>query len=253
MLRPALVKAVVSTLDNHPHISRDDFIVTEYTNKSNEPCLGIKYRYVEDFYFNFHVPLRRSSARELTEAYWFNCSIRPGVESVEETLLAEGRDGLTSEIKAWLKRIYEDIISAPAMRELKEHAAAIEQITEKLRVLPDEPLSREDIEALAKGLDALKTELTEEIKKESEDKQQLKRRVDELGKDIEFLKKTLESLSKRQWGELFATRVQRWKQHFSHQLKAGARVFQLLLPDDGSEPIDVKTDKVRPQATKSKT
>lgn len=40
-------------------------------------------------------------------------------------------------------------------------------------------------------------------------------------------------MSKRQWGELLTTRVQRWRGKFKlKQLSAGAKVLKLLLPGE---------------------
>jgi DNA-binding transcriptional MerR regulator len=131
-------------------------------------------------------------------------------------------------------------VSAPALRQFQEHSAAIDKIKERLDVLPDEPLSQQDIASFNQGLDKLKQELAEQLKKETEDKEELKKRVDELSKDIQFLKQALESLPKRKWGELFATRVQRWKQRFTlRQLSAGVKVLKLLLPPDSGDALDV--------------
>jgi phage shock protein A len=88
---------------------------------------------------------------------------------------------------------------------------------ERLDQLPDEPLSSRDRAEFRANLDQLKAELTEQLKRETHDRDTLKRRIDELGRDIEFLKTTLESMTRRHWVEAFIVRLQRWKSNFSLQ------------------------------------
>lgn len=171
--------------------------------------------------------------------------MRPGRESVEEAFLAEERSGLLAEIKEWLRRLHNDIISEPALRQFKEHAEAINKLKERLSVLPDEPMSRSDVQAFSEGLDKLKVEMTDQLKQQTADKEELKGRVDELSREIEFLKRTLDSMTKRQWGALLATRVQRWKSRFTlRQLSAGTKVLKLLLPGEAEGSLDSISDAI---------
>ena len=57
-----------------------------------------------------------------------------------------------------------------------------------------------------------------------------------LSADIDFLKGSLDFFTKRQWSELFATRVRAWTQRFSlKQLASGTRVLKVLLPDHSAD------------------
>jgi hypothetical protein len=78
-----------------------------------------------------------------------------GRESVEENLIAEERRGLLTEIQEWLKRLYEDLVSAPVVRQFEAHSSAIEQLRERLERLPDEPLSHDDAVQYREDLDRI--------------------------------------------------------------------------------------------------
>jgi hypothetical protein len=83
------------------------------------------------------------------------------------------------------------------------------------------------------------------LKHETTDKEELKHRVEELGRDIEFLKQTFESMTKRQWGEVFLVQLRKWKDRVSlKQIAAGTRVFKSLLPADMSDELDTFADTV---------
>ena len=241
MIRPDLMKAVLVALESHRYLAPEDFAVTEYSNREGNPCLAVQYRYDKNLSFKFSIPTQktRKSRDESGETYRFHCTMRPGREAVEEALFADERDGLLSELKQWMGRLYDDVVSAPAIRQFQDHAAAINELTERLNELPDEPLSRADVQAFSDGLEKVKADLTEELKQHSKDKDELKNQVQELTRDIDFLKKTLESMTKRQWGELFTSRVHRWKSRFSlRQLAAGARVAKLLLPSEAGAVLE---------------
>jgi anti-sigma factor RsiW len=149
---------------------------------------------------------------------------------------------MLAEVEAWLTRLYDDVVATPAERRFQEHAKSIDEITARLNGLPDEPLTQSDIKAFSDGLETLKAELSEELRRHAQDKDELQQRVQQMTHDIEFLRTTLASMTKRQWAELFVARLEKWKDRFSlKQLSAGARVAKLLLPAGADEAIDSVT------------
>lgn len=239
MIRPDLLKAVTDALASHRYLTVSDFTVREYSNKEKQPCLAIEYRYDINMSFSFHIPAQRTrrSRDDLQEAYRFSCTVRPGRESAEEVIVAEERSGLLSEIRDWLRRLHDDVVSAPAVRQLSDHAAAIDQLRERLSQIPNERFSRPDVAAIDEVLERLKAETAERLKRDTEDKDELRVRVDVLTRDVEFLKKALESMTKRQWAELLATRLDSWKGRLNlKQLSAGARVLKVMM--GSGDPLD---------------
>jgi hypothetical protein len=186
MIRSALLNAVLGALGSHPYLALDDFNIQEYPGKqTGEPCLRIVYRCNPNFYFRFHIPTSKSKGSGSGyEQYWFNCTMSPGRESVEETLNSEERRGLLSEIAQWLNRLYEDILSAPVVRQFEAHSSAIEELKQRLEDLPDDPISRDDLTEYSEALERVKLELTEQLKQQTIDKDELKQKVEELGRDI---------------------------------------------------------------------
>ena len=168
--------------------------------------------------------------------YEFALHVRPGYESVEESLRANGRKALISEVKKWLDRLYEDVVSAPIGRQLHEHKSAIDQLRVRLAGVPDEPLSRTDAEVFREDLDRLKKELVGRLQKESASTKQLEDRIETLTRDIDFLKGALDSMTKRQWSELLFARVHQWRNRFPlTKIAAGARVLKFLMPGEAAD------------------
>ena len=237
MIRPNLMSDVNEVLGSHSYLLPQDFSVREYPNQDG-PCLKITYRYDSRFSFDFYIPDRRTLPFKdaSRKSYVFVITMRPGHEAIEEKVRAEARSGLLSEIREWLGRLYADVLSAPTVRLLETHAAAIDDLQERLSRFPDEPMSADDLAGLRDGLETLKEELSQQLQQQVEDKEELNRRVTELARDIEFLKRTLDSMTKRQWSELFVARVSRWReQFFLRRMSAGLKALKLLMP--GSEEL----------------
>ncbi len=240
MIRPELLSDVADALGAHPYLAREDFVLEEYANREQEACLRIRYRYNSEIYFSFHIPTKETkrSQDDGSMAYRFGFTVRPGVHAVEEAGRAEERRGLLREISDWLGRLYKDVISAPAVRTFQHHESVLNDLRERLDEIPDEPFSRTEAQEFADSLDALRAEMANRLTQESADKAELKKRLDELSRDIEFLKATMSSTNKKPWGELLVVRLQSWRRKLSlRQLSAGSRVLGLLMPPGTTETL----------------
>ena len=236
MVRPDLLRDVSVALESHEYLSREDFIVREFTSRAGDQGLGIEYRYDAQLWFRFSIPTKRTTGADV---YRFSCTVRPGYESVEESLGADSRTGLASELRKWLCRLYEDVVSLPIGRQLHEHGLAIDKLQARLAGLPDEPMSQTDIEAYSAGLEKVKAEFLEQIEKEAVKTKQVKEEIATLTRDIEFLKRTLESLTKRKWGELLVSRMRQWGNRFPlRRIAAGVKVLKLVVPGETSNIIE---------------
>ena len=149
------------------------------------------------------------------------------------------------ELKEWVNRLYNDVLSEPIARKFQEHERAINQLTARLDGLPDEPISQTDVEVFSEGLEKLRTEILTQLEKESADKGRLEARIDDLSSDIDFLKQTLESMTKRKWGELLFARFNKWKSLVSPaQISAGTKVLNLLMPGGTFDVLDSVTPEI---------
>ena len=241
MIRPALLKAISVALQSHPCLSQEDFITQEFENLAGRPAFEIQYRYDTTLFFRFNIPTTRTDKDEPI----FSVTVRPGQESIEESLSIKSRHRLTSELEEWLGRLYEDIVSLPIVRQFQEHARAIDQLKERLATLPDEPISQADIETYREDLEKLKAELFERLEKEVGDTEQLKTKVYDLTRDIDFLKATFNSMTKRKWGELLFSRLHKWDGLVTlRQISAGAKALKLLMPSETTDAVDAVAQEI---------
>ena len=116
---------------------------------------------------------------------------------------------------------------------------------ERFATLPDEPISQADIETYREDLKKLKAELFERLEKEVGDTAQLKTKVDDLTRDIDFLKATLNSITKRKWGELLFSRLHKWDGLVTlRQISAGAKALKLLMPSETTDAVDAVAQEI---------
>ena len=241
MIRPALLRAISVALQSHRYLSQEDFITQESTNLLGTLVFEIQYRYDTTLFFKFDIPTTRTDKGE----YMFSVTVQPGHESIKESLSARSRHELTSELREWLERLYEDMVSLPIVRQFQEHACAIDQLKERLETMPDEPISQADIETCREDLEKLKTEIFGRLEKEFGDTEQLKTKVDDLTRDIEFLKATLNSMTKRKWGELLFSRLNKWDGLVTlRQISAGTKILKLLMPSETADAVDAVAQKI---------
>ena len=241
MIRPALLRDISVALQSHRYLSQEDFITQEVANLAGRPAIKIQYRYDTTLFFRFDIPTKRTDKDE----YIFDVTVRPGHESIEESLNTRSRHRLTSELEEWLGRLYEDIVSLPIVRQFQEHARAIDQLKERLGTMPDEPISQADIETYREDLEKLKTEIFERLEKEVDDTEQLKTKVADLTRDIDFLKATLNSMTKRKWGELLFSRLHKWTGRVTwRQISAGTKALKLLVPSETADTVDAVAQEI---------
>ena len=233
MIRPDLLKNILESLQSHQYLSHEDFIIQEFEGLYGNPGLKIEYRYDETLFLSFTIPTQKDKD---SGSYEFALDVRPGYESIEESLRANGRRALMSEVKKWLGRLYEDVVSAPIGRQLHDHKNAIDQLRVRLASVPAEPLSRTDAEVFREDLDRLKKELVGRLQEESASTKQLEDRIETLTRDIDFLKGALDSMTKRQWGELLFARIHQWRTRFPlTKITAGAKVLKFLMPGEAGD------------------
>ena len=211
MIRPDLLNAVSTALKSHRYLSQDDFSLYEF-EKAGKQNLTITYRYDRSLFLNFIIPTERIRVGgSSSHTYSFHVTVRPGCEAVEESFSADGRHKLVSELEEWLSRLYADVVSVPVVRQLQEHELSINQLKERLDGLPDEPISQTEVNVFNEGLEKLRAEILTRLEEECDDKQHLADEVNALSKDIDFLKQTLESMTKLAWGELLVSRFNKWQ------------------------------------------
>ena len=244
MIRPALFKSVYDALGHNKYLSAEDFEVTEYSGRTGEPCIKIAYRYSPNITFAFHIPKEKTKLKEDYSSYYlFTCTARPGAESVEESIKAQERTGLTGEIRDWVDRVYDDIVAALIQRHFEQQSSAIDQLRARMEEISDEPISESEIAELKEALEKVRTELTEQLRQESKDKDLLKEQIDSLSRDIEFLKATLNSTTKRKWAEMAYTRLKTLKSKLSlRHVAVGAKLLKYVLPESVSEELDTVAD-----------
>jgi hypothetical protein len=240
-IRSGLMKDVYETLDSHSLLDGHDFQIVEQEYRGNTAGLLVSYRHNSSFTFEFSVPQERTSVRGFEDTvYQYPCRVQPGYESTEEKLTAVGRERLVAELRSWQDRVYEDLVSAPVLKQFQCYAAHLDEIEKRLQTVPDEPASEDEIAELRDALDRMKDEMSQQLAKQNLDQKELEERIESLQNDIRLLKESLPATTKRQWGVMLYTRLRKWRDKFSvRQIGTGARVLSKALPQGVSEELDL--------------
>ena len=137
------------------------------------------------------------------------------------------------------------MVSAPIVRQFQEHARTIDQLKERLDTIPDELISQADIETYKEDLEKLKAEIFARLEKEFDNTEQLRTKVDDLTRDIDLLKATLNSMTKRKWGELLFSRLDKWTGRVTfRQISAGTKALRLLMPSETTDAVDAVAQEI---------
>ena len=116
----------------------------------------------------------------------------------------------------------------------------MDEIKERLKGLPDEPASDNEVVELREELDRLKDDFLQQLAEQNLNKQEFDKQVQTLENDIQILKQALQTTTKRQWGLMLFMRWQKWREKLSlRQLGPGARVLSKALPEGVSEELDL--------------
>lgn len=233
-IRPDMFSDVRVALGHHQYLLVDDFTLEESSSREGNPAVKVKYRGNDAFSFWFHVPDKKTDGE-----YKFTLEMKPGENAVTEVAVVNGRWKVMEEIKSWVDRVYRDIVGAPLLRKFKQHGDAIDELKKQLGDLPDEAWTRDEIISFEERLTSVKAELLQELKGVTEDKDMLKARVEALTRDIEFLKQSLDSTTKKTWGQLAMSRIWKWKESWNvKNITMATRLVRLAAPEAVGEELD---------------
>lgn len=227
MLRKHILKDVHSRL-NYSGLTPDDFTVTS-TNRSGGggATLLIQYRYNPAFDF------MASFDSELDDGRKILYRASPGVLNDTESMTLRSIDYILTAISEWAKRIHEELSAQPVWRRVEQQQAQIEGILKELQDLPDEGFTQEETAELRQKLDDLRNLFEENIREHTKSQSETKEKLKTLEGEIELLKHSLDSLSKKGWWSSLKVKVVKWSRDPDNAqlLKSGAEVVKsLLLP-----------------------
>ncbi len=224
------------------------FTVTDFKFETKGDKLDIKYEYEDKFYFTISIPNETTTINQETKEthlirtvtkdssyqdYHFKGHCSPGKLSMTEYLDFYTEGQLYKSISNWLDNLWDELLAIPISRQIEEQEKFINEIQERLKDLPDSYFDLAEMQDLISKIDSLEKKFQEKLENEVHDKNELKRKIEELHNEFETLKATLGSVKKKGWFKSFATKTITWltKEENRKFLKDAKDYIQPLLPE----------------------
>lgn len=119
---------------------------------------------------------------------------------------------LKDNVYDWLKRLKEDIINAPNARYIENEIEQFsKEIDEKLKDMENEYFSREEGEQIGERLNKLEQLVLKRKNDEKSDKKMIEQ-LEKMKNEIEFLKETINKMSKKNWIKNAVIKFYSWSQ-----------------------------------------
>ena len=233
MLRPNVLTSVADALGKTPALYAGDFSIESADWQSKGSILTLTYRHSERYRFVATIGDDVGS-----EEFKIGYKVSPGILNDSERGSVEALELLLNEITAWVKRIKQDLEFLPLYRLIEQQQAQIDAVLEKLSDAPDEQFTVLEIEDLRSKLEQLRHLFEESIERSNTTQAETKAKLAALNAEIELLRTTLVSQSKRNWWSSFKAKTAKWSRDPDNAqlLKSGAEVVKaLLLPAEPSK------------------
>jgi polyhydroxyalkanoate synthesis regulator phasin len=237
MIRGKLYKDLTTTLEGHSRFEDSDFkiIPKKVNNSSTSIVLTIEYSYDPKYRITFNIPNSESSDKDSWSTYYlFSGTVCPGPLAYEEKFQFKGEEKIHHKINVWMDNIWEEISANPLLRQMEEQQAQIEEIYSQFDDVKDDYFSKSESQELKKRLDDLEEKLKEQIKENTENKEEFDKKVQQLHTDIDTLKQTISSFKKKGWLKNFTGKVFKWTKDSENRkmIEDGYTLIKEFLPDE---------------------
>jgi hypothetical protein len=185
VLRDKIISSIRESIERSK-LSVEEFTFDQ-TEKEGTTTLTIAYRFDPRFFFRLSVKANAGSDYSYVAA--------PGSVSQRESGTASAYH-LSGTIQEWASRVLEDLVAPPVMRQISEQGKAINDMLAQFDNLADEYFTKEEADEMRRKLDELEESLLAQLETADVGQKELRRKADELHKEIETLKGTVESLKK---------------------------------------------------------
>lgn len=215
MIRQCVKNIILDSL-NYDIFRFEDFAIKESTHYSDDR-ICISYL---DYYYQ--IDLNEDSCHIV-----YNPGYVLTVEN-DDIVIAKFEKEVRASIQYWLDRVKRDLLNPLQERFMVQTLNEFKkQLDEKLAEIKDEEsFSKEEKEALKERLDMLEKIILDNASENNDLKAEIKR----MKQELEFLKVTVDTLSKKKWLKNAITKFYTWSQQSENKklIEAGADVIKKI-------------------------
>ncbi|WP_461643624.1 hypothetical protein [Labilibaculum euxinus] len=236
MIRQKFLKELNEIINAHDRFDSYNFeIKPAKENRTSSITVTITYLQNNNFKFELALPNSQTTAKdEYSATYKFKGVMTPGPFALKETFSFSNVEPLSGYITSWLDCIWEELLSNPVISEMDRQREELNKMFVNFEETSEEFFTQEEAGELTSRLDELEKKFQSELSKEIKDKDELKKEIQELHKDIETLKVTISSFNKKGWIKEFYGKSFKWLQNPNNKkaLKNGYSFVREVLPED---------------------
>lgn len=223
MLSKAFYNRFFDELSEKTNYRKEEFAITQ-----NEEYYQISLIYKQQYFFKLE-------RRYRDEALFTYC---PGefLEVEDKTGKLSG-DSFIDEVLCWLNRINQLYLSDAKLRVIDEKVENQKQqlnnIIKKIDEMPNSAFSKDESQDIMERLEKLENELKTNTTIMEDETSELKTELHKIQQEVEILKNTINSMSKKGWLKMFAIKIFNWtkKPENKELISAGIDAAQHLLPE----------------------
>ncbi|PGU66520.1 hypothetical protein COD67_13015 [Bacillus cereus] len=228
MLTNSFLSRIYYRFDFNRFFDLDDFSIIIPESDTYPQELTIKYLFDENYYFNTSI---YSSTK-------FFCECSPGLVMKTQKKQVASIDTYVSEIGEWLERMEDEFKSTPLARKVVRTQSQVEDLISKVdayfeenKLDSDELFSHSEMEDMENKLEEFKASIEEKLAEQIKEKESLGQEVSKLFKEVDFLKRQVQTLTKKNWFKAFCSKTGKLIRNNPETAKAIAHTAKECLPE----------------------
>lgn len=237
MIRQELAQEIEKAINKTGYFNINDFSIETKPVGTAYVKLVLKYNYDDKYKIELNIPNTKSvdkSSGYDSFNYGITGNMCPGELAFnEEIFFRGGSKELVESIINWLEYLRSDLFATPANRLINEQKEELSKFEEKLSKIPDDYMTKQEIQDYLTRLDELESTFKEHLQKQIDNETELNQQIKSLQKEIEMLKNNAKTLKRRAFIRSVLSKIISWSANPTNQklLKTGAQAIKPLLPE----------------------
>ncbi|MGD6870502.1 hypothetical protein ACQCV6_31005 [Bacillus cereus] len=234
MLSNQFTRNINNSLSKNKYLDDDDFRVELPQDNSTPKVVQIYYTFNESYYFK----------TTISSQLQFTCEFSPGHIMLYQTMSFKNEKEYFLEIENWVDRIQYEFNATPLAKAIVENQTNMEELKQKVDILfnqkqldPNEQFTSQEAKEMEQKLEEFKISIEEKLETELTQNTSLNYKVKKLNEEIDFLKKQMQALTKKNWFTAFSTKMIKFIKNNPETTKAITQTTKHLLPEGIKEII----------------
>jgi hypothetical protein len=228
LLRPKAISDLLKAATKGTAFIAEDFSVDAGSTSTGGSTANIVYRY--DLNYRFQATI---GAAPTSSDFKINCAIAPGVLNQAEKITVGSFDDLLVAVSSWAQRVNDELAAVPLYRHLLARQQEIDDLLHSFASESSDQFTADEVAMLKHQLDELRSLFESNIEEHTKSKSEISAKVSALNGEMDLLKRSLDTLTKKGWWSSLKVRTAKWSRDPDNVqlLKSGVTLAKALLPE----------------------